>query len=59
MNGGEDLMTYNDFLKFYNAIYYDVKKLWTYEKVIDHGKDSGGQHEVQYLWGTGKTHGNI
>ena len=34
INGGEDLLTYNDIINIYNYRYYDVKKLWTYEKII-------------------------
>ena len=41
MNGGDDIITYNDLINIYDAKYDDGKKLWNYEKIIDHIKASG------------------
>ena len=47
-------MTYNDIINIYNGIYDDGNKLWTYDRIIDHSKASGGKHEVQVMWYTGE-----
>ena len=46
MNLDGDLMTYNNFINIYTAIYNYGEKLWTYEKMLDHNKDLVKQYEV-------------
>ena len=53
VNGGEELMNYNDLINIYNAKDDDAEKLWAYDKILDHRKAKGGKWEVKVLWDTG------
>ena len=53
VNGGEDLMNYNDLINIFNAHDQDGEKLWTYDKILDHRRVKGEQYEVKVLWDTG------
>ena len=53
VNGGEELMTYNDLINIYNSKMDDGDQYWTYERILDHCKAKGGQLEVKILWDTG------
>ena len=53
VNGGEELMHYNDLINHYNAKEDDGNHFWTYDKILDHRKVNGGKYEVKVLWDTG------
>ena len=55
VNGGEELMNYNDLINHYNAKYDEGSHLWTFEKILDHRKVKGGKYEVRVKWDTGET----
>ena len=59
VNGGEELMTYNDLINIYNSKMDDGDQFWTYEKILDHRKAKGGQLEVKILWDTGDITWNL
>ena len=53
VNGGEELMAYNDLVNAYNAREEEGIDLWTYDKILDHRKSKKGQWQVKILWDTG------
>ena len=55
VNGGEELMNYNDLINYYNAKYDEGEHLWTFDKILDHRKVKGGQYEVRVHWDTGES----
>ena len=55
MNGGEDLMAYNDIINIYNAIFDYVKKLCNYGKTSNHRKALRVNNGVHIMWDTSET----
>ena len=53
VNGGEELMTYNDLVNAYNARDEEGAQLWTYEEITDHRQTKKGEWQVKVLWDTG------
>ena len=53
VNGGEELLTYNDLINAYNAHDEDGKQFWTYEGFTGHCRDKRGKWEVEVAWDDG------
>ena len=53
VNGGEELMTYNDLINAFNVKDEERADLWTYEQITAHNKTKKGEWQVKVLWDTG------
>ena len=53
VNGGEELMTYNDLVNAYNARDEEGAQLWTYKEITDHRQTKKREWQVKVLWDTG------
>ena len=54
LNGGEELINYNDLINIYNAKDEDGTALWSFDKILDHRQTKKGKWEVKILWDTGE-----